>query len=92
MISTNGGAMPRWRGDGRELFFQVDRDISAVPIQPTATGLDVGEPRRLFDIGMGSAGWDVTRDGQRVLVAHGVEGRAPGVLTVTVNWAETLRD
>jgi eukaryotic-like serine/threonine-protein kinase len=92
VISTNGGATPKWRGDGRELFYQVNREIWAVAIESTATGVQAGEPRRLFDIGMGSSGWDVTRDGQRILVAHGVEGRAPGVLTVTVNWAETLRD
>jgi hypothetical protein len=92
VISTGGGATPRWRGDGRELFYEVNREIGAVAITPTATGLQVGRPQRLLDVGVGSAGWDVTRDGRRILVARGVEARAPGALTVTVNWAETLRE
>jgi cytolysin (calcineurin-like family phosphatase) len=74
------------------LFYQVNQEIWTVAIEPTATGLDVGRSQRLFDIGMGSAGWDITRDGQRILVGHGVEDRAAGGLTVTINWAATLRD
>jgi hypothetical protein len=74
------------------LFYETNRQIWAVAITYTATGLDVGEPHRLFDIGAGSSGWDITRDGQRILVAHGVEERAPGALTILVNWPRVLRD
>jgi dipeptidyl aminopeptidase/acylaminoacyl peptidase len=91
VVSTDGGAAPRWRGDGRELFYEANREIWAVAITPTATGLQIGPPARLFDLGVGSAGWDVTRDGRRILVGRGVEQRAPGALTVTVNWPSTLR-
>jgi Tol biopolymer transport system component len=91
MISTSGGATPKWRGDGRELFYEVNREIWSVPIAASATGLQFGKPGRLMDIGAGSAGWDVTRDGQRVLVGRGVEDRAPGALTVTLNWVAHLR-
>ena len=55
-------------------------------------GSEIGTPHRLFDIGVGSAGWDVARDGQRFLVGRGVEDRAPGALTVTVNWPAALRN
>lgn len=91
LISTGGGATPKWRGDGRELFYEVNREIWAVAITPTATGLQAGRPQRLLNIGAGSAGWDVARDGRRILVGRGVEDRAPGALTVTVNWAKTFR-
>jgi dipeptidyl aminopeptidase/acylaminoacyl peptidase len=87
VISTNGGTLPKWRGDGRELFYQANREIWAVAITPSAAGLEVGKPERLFDVGMGSIGWDVSRDGQRILVGRGVENRAPGALTVIVNWS-----
>ena len=90
VISTGGGATPKWSGDGRELFYQVNREIWVVAIEPTTPVPHVGEPRRLFDIGVGSAGWDVTRDGQRILVGRGVEDRAPGPLMVVVNWAGKL--
>jgi Tol biopolymer transport system component len=86
LVSTNGGSLPQWRADGRELFYQSGQEIWAVPIAPIAAGLEIGAPHRLFDIGVGSAGWDVARDGQRFLVGRGVEDRAPGALTVTVNW------
>ena len=70
---------PKWRGDGRELFYEVNRRSGLPPLStPSATGLDVGKPQRLFDIGTGSAGWDVTRDGQRLLVGRGVESERPG--------------
>ena len=70
----------------------IDQEIWTVALKPTADGMDVGDPSRLFDIGMGSVGWAPTRDGQRFLVARGVEGSAPGALTVLINWAETLRE
>jgi hypothetical protein len=81
---------PKWRADSRELFYQVDREIWAVAIDQTASGLEIGKAQRLLDIGAGSSGWDVTGDGQRILVGRGVEERAPGALTVTVNWAGML--
>ena len=92
VISTAGGATPRWRGDSRELFYEVNQEIWGVRVGPTATGLELGAPQRLWKLGIGSAGWDVSRDGQRILVGRGVEQRAPGALTVTLNWAETLRE
>jgi Tol biopolymer transport system component len=92
MISTGGGATPKWRGDSRELFYQLNREVWAVAITQMASGVEVGTPQRLLDIGAGSSGWDVARDGQRILVGRGVEDRAPGALTVTLNWTETLRN
>lgn len=89
MISAGGGMTPTWRADSRELFYQVDREVWAVAIAPTPAGLEIGKAQRLLDIGAGSSGWDVTRDGQRILVGRGVEERAPGALTVTVNWTAT---
>jgi Tol biopolymer transport system component len=91
LVSTNGGSLPQWRADARELFYLSGQEIWVVPIAPTAGGLEIGQPHRLFDIGVGSTGWDVARDGQRFLVARGVEDRAPGALTVPVNWPATLR-
>ena len=91
VVSTGGGTLPRWRGDGRELFYQVNQEIWTATIETTPSGVQVGVPHRLFDIGVGSSGWDVTRDGQRLLVGHGVEDRAAGTLSITVNWLEALR-
>ncbi|NNE08060.1 MAG: hypothetical protein HKN20_05805, partial [Gemmatimonadetes bacterium] len=63
-ISTDGGGMPRWRGDGRELYFaNLDRAIMAVEITPEGGGaagdgsgggrkLAIGDVRKLFDTNM----------------------------------------
>ena len=32
VISTGGGALPKWRGDGRELFYEVNQEIWAVAV------------------------------------------------------------
>ncbi len=55
-ISTNGGGMPRWRGDGREIYFMsLDSEIMAVAVTPASDGgLAIGEVRKLFDTNMGN--------------------------------------
>jgi len=38
-VSNNGGAQPRWRRDGRELFYiALDGRLMAVPVKPAAKG------------------------------------------------------
>jgi WD40 repeat protein len=48
-VSTAGGGMPRWRGDGRELFYiALDRKLTAVEVAGDASGFKVGTERSLF--------------------------------------------
>ena len=47
-VSAGGGAEPRWRRDGRELFFMApDRSVMSVPLRVAAT-FESGVPQRLF--------------------------------------------
>jgi len=49
-VTSAGGRKPAWSRDGRELFFQRDEAIWAVPIDRSAAGAPhVGEERKLFD-------------------------------------------
>jgi len=49
-VSTGGGGQPRWRGDGKELFYMaLDARVMAVDIR-TAGRLESGVPRMLFPI------------------------------------------
>ena len=49
-VSNGGGIEPRWSPDGRELYYLDNRArLTAVTIGVSKTGLDVGEPRPLFD-------------------------------------------
>jgi len=52
-ISIAGGQQPRWRGDGKELFFvAADGKIMAVAVKPVGgarASFEAGSPVELFD-------------------------------------------
>ncbi len=81
-VSSAGGIWPRWRRDGRELFFLSEGQLIVVPID--ATGVP-GAPRPLFS----TAGWlsyDVTPDGQRFIAVVLQVSERDQPLTVIVGW------
>ena len=55
--SIEGGTQPRWRRDGRELFYlDLQRRLTAVPVTFGADGtLDVGSPQLLFQTRIGGS-------------------------------------
>jgi len=95
-VSTGGGDQPRWRSDGRELFYVgADRRLVAVEVKASASSFEAGPPRRLLDVritGKDGPGWqyDVAADGQRFLVNHLSEESARSATTVVVNWSAAL--
>jgi eukaryotic-like serine/threonine-protein kinase len=98
IISSNGGAMPAWSADGKELFYQTgDSSLMAATIGGSnrASGpLDPGEPVRLFQdasILPFMRNWAVTRDGQRFLSVSPVQQEAQKPFNVVINWQESLR-
>jgi Tol biopolymer transport system component/tRNA A-37 threonylcarbamoyl transferase component Bud32 len=91
-IAVTGGvaSYPRWRGDGRELYFAggtgPDSSIMAVPVAWTASGPDFGAPQALFKVTrpiFSNHGFDVSSDGQRfvIVVAGDLD---PSPITVRV--------
>ncbi|MBI3666259.1 MAG: PD40 domain-containing protein [Acidobacteria bacterium] len=89
-VSTNGGADPRWRGDGKELFYTENNKIMAVEVKAGST-FEAGFPKMLFELPNNSA-WDITADGQRFLVIVPVEqASTPSPITVVVNWPARLK-
>jgi Tol biopolymer transport system component len=95
-ISINGGAQPRWRPDGKELFFiGLDDRLMAVPVTLPSDGgsFDAGTPVPLFATHVGGAvhpgsrqQYVVSRDGQRFLMNTVVEGTASTSITLIANW------
>jgi hypothetical protein len=90
-ISTDGGELPRWRGDGKELFFHFADSFFAVDVKTDGPAFEAGVPKRLFDIPAVSASsthgeFVVTKDGQRFLVAAASEKAAAQPIEVVVNW------
>jgi eukaryotic-like serine/threonine-protein kinase len=88
LVSPGGGRSPRWRGDGRELFYQsLKGEIAAASV----SGGVIGNATPLFMAPGAVAEWDVTADGQRFLLAQPIENyHLP--FTVVMNWLSSLRD
>jgi eukaryotic-like serine/threonine-protein kinase len=97
-VSTGGGVMPRWRRDGKELFFvTMGGDVMAMDVTD-APSLKVGIPKRLFsapilNINPTYFTWDVAPDGKRFLVESSADQRktAPSPITVVLNWQAGLK-
>jgi eukaryotic-like serine/threonine-protein kinase len=99
-ISTAGGEQPRWRGDGKELFYVTpDGKLTAVAVTVTPgpkPSLKAGAPVALFDAHIAIQNqiffnYDVTADGKRFLVdaipaVASSAGPSVAPLTVRVNW------
>jgi serine/threonine protein kinase/Tol biopolymer transport system component len=95
-VSNGGGNVPRWRRDGRELFYYAgDGKLMAAPT-PRGESLDLGAPVPLFEFRAGTinaffAPYAVTADGQRFLINAVVEMEPNAPLTVVVNWAAEVK-
>ncbi len=92
-ISSGGGVKPRWRKDGKEIFYHTEEgQLMAAEVIARNGTLEVGKVQKLFD-GIGNIRgylYDVSADGQRFLVAD--EGAATArPLTLLQNWTATLR-
>jgi Tol biopolymer transport system component len=92
-MSTQDSAQPRWRADGKELFFlSEDRMVSVELSVPKDGSLRAGLPKTLFPVLVQSMdiernSWDVAPDGQRFLVnLAGGQGTNALPITVILNW------
>jgi eukaryotic-like serine/threonine-protein kinase len=93
-ISTAGGQQPRWRRDGKELFFlSTEGKMMAVNIDASGQGFRASAPALLFTTALIPIGppylYDVTADGRRFVALNPVGG-ATTPLSVIVNWADAL--
>ena len=96
-VSVAGGFEPRWRADGRELFFiGPDRRLMAAPVQ-TGSTFERFAPVPLFTTRIPSLGnpyrtnYSVSHDGQRFLIKTVADNTTPTVITVVSNWLELLK-
>jgi eukaryotic-like serine/threonine-protein kinase len=89
-ISSSGGSRPRWRQDGRELFYvSPERIIVAVPMRLKGSEFDMGEPQSLFYsnslVSLVTVDYDVSPDGKEILVNVSTPERAAPI-TIVENW------
>ncbi len=96
-ISVSGGDAPRWRGDGRELYYFsfTDNKMMSADITVRAGSLEVSNVRPLFDVPsivqLPGSDYDVTADGKRFLINVPFESQNQTPLTLVVNWTEKLK-
>src|SRR5262249_11113800 len=96
-ISTGGGMQPRWRRDGKELFYITpDNTLMSVPIKISPDGLSL-EARaavplfhshlsRISYLSNPKQQYSVPGDGQRFLMVPSPDDATPSPITVLLNW------
>ncbi len=99
LVSKDGGTMPRWRRDGKELYYRADDGrLMAVPIvagSGTSASFQNGAPQALFG-SIPTPGnvrrftYQPSADGQRFLVATPVESAASPMVFV-LNWQQAIK-
>jgi len=92
-ISVNGGSFPHWREDGKEIFYyDLEYNITAVPIVLHAGTVEVGSPHLLFHVNGISGGYRVVakNKGEQFLVPH-YPGLSSSSLTLAANWDLEVR-
>lgn len=99
-VSTEGGLAPRWRSDGRELFYVTadGKTVMMVPMELNPAPKP-GVPVRLFTISKETGfrnrarnlGYDVSPDGQQFLMSVAAGERVSSKITVVLNWTSALK-
>jgi Tol biopolymer transport system component len=98
-VSTQGGSQPRWRRDGKELFYvATDGRLMAVPValSPTGQAPDIGAPVALFAARLTARGapkqqYAVARDGQQFLMVVSADDTIASPITIVQNWLAGLQ-
>lgn len=92
MVSNGGGTHPKWRGDGKELYYRND-DGNCMAVEITAgAAFQAATPKLLFQTPLGSGpAWDVASDGKRFLLTVPVTEKSQDTFHITLNWPALLK-
>ena len=91
-VSSTGGHSPRWRADGKELFYlAADGKLMSVEITPGRES-QPGTPKLLFQANAVLPSWSVSADGQRFLFAIPTQQNTQPAFTVVLNWMAALKN
>jgi Tol biopolymer transport system component len=104
LVSPGGGGHPRWRRDGKELFYLAggggEAVVMAADVTASASSFEAGAPKALFkaatltqlaDLGPdGDQVYGVSADGQRFIFLTPIGQAEP--ITVVLNWTAALRN
>ncbi|SPE38243.1 Serine/threonine protein kinase [Candidatus Sulfopaludibacter sp. SbA6] len=97
LVSNAGGAEPRWRADGQELFYaslDTPAKIMAVDIGEKGGAMVPGISHALFEVRLNAVArnrWVVSADGKKFLAIVPLEQKPANSINVIVNWPSLLR-
>jgi Tol biopolymer transport system component len=97
-VSQNGGVAPKWRRDGKELFFIMPPGTLMSADVRAGSEFEIGVPRPVFrfsasallGVPMSSPLYDVTGDGSKFLLNEALQGSTDPI-SVVLNWPAELR-
>jgi serine/threonine protein kinase len=96
-ISTTGGTFPRWRGDGKELFYLgPDNRVRATALSARGSSVKIGSTETVFQVQAvppPATPFDVTADGKRFLIntMPATQGDTEPI-TLVINWLMRQND
>lgn len=97
LVSSAGGLQPRWRSDGKELYYlELDQRLMAVDVQ-TGAAFQSLTPHSLFATPTitGASNvlmrYDVSRDGKKFLMVDVANNEGSAPVTVVLNWEAGLK-
>ena len=90
-VSTGGGTAPRWRADGREIYFvALDGKMMAVPVTTTGSTFEAGTPVALFSPQIAGQAFKsqyaVSRDGRFLVNTLTTDEATVSPITLILNW------
>lgn len=89
-ISAGGGVRPRWRRDGKELFFFSGGRLMAASVSESPA-FRAGEPRALFAARIWGD-YAVSKDGQRFLISTSPSETAEPTAIAVLNWTSAIKE
>src|SRR5712691_9791393 len=92
-VSPTGGCGPRWRRDGKEIFYlSSDNKMMATEVKASGSSFEVGATHALFGTRpYGVFGrFDVSADGQRFAIPYEA-GQPSAAITLVVRWPAELK-
>jgi len=92
-VSPTGGCGPRWRRDGKEIFYlSSDNKMMATEVKASGSSFEVGATHALFGTRpYGVFGrFDVSADGQRFAIPYEA-GQPSAAITLVVHWPAELK-
>jgi Tol biopolymer transport system component len=98
-VSTGGGLFPRWREDGKEIFYEglngmdaVSGTLMAAEVSIKGATIEVVAVRALdIPVSRPYYRYSVSANGQRFLVATPQEQKSFAPLTLVQNWTALLK-